>query len=239
MTALSLTDTIRWTELLLGWALLLASLEHLWLARRHADQAALGLFALRLVLAALLLAGLVAPFACLGLLILGVILLSRFDGPYNGGSDRMGLLVLTCLTLVHGLALAGAPQWQPLIVGYLALQLVLSYAISGWVKIKNPDWRSGAALRDVFRFSAYPLSQATRRWADRPVLLAIMAWAVMVFELLFPLSLVSSDWLLIALILAALFHLANAWLFGLNRFFWVWLAAYPALIWFQGRFVGL
>ena len=35
--------------------------------------------------------------------------------------------------------------------------------------------------------------------------------------------------------LATLFHLGNALLFGLNRFFWIWLAAYPALLWFQQR----
>jgi hypothetical protein len=37
------------------------------------------------------------------------------------------------------------------------MQLVLSYFISGWVKVVNGDWRSGAALRDVFLFSAYPV----------------------------------------------------------------------------------
>ena len=29
--------------------------------------------------------------------------------------------------------------------------------------------------------------------------------------------------------------LQGACLFGLNRFFWTWLAAYPALVWLQGR----
>jgi hypothetical protein len=41
------------------------------------------------------------------------------------------------------------------------------------------------------------------------------------------------------LALAAAFHLANACLFGLNRFFWVWLAAYPSLIWLQHRIFGV
>jgi hypothetical protein len=40
---------------------------------------------------------------------------------------------------------------------------------------------------------------------------------------------------LAALALTAAFHLANACLFGLNRFLWVWLAAYPSLIWLQAR----
>jgi hypothetical protein len=38
-----------------------------------------------------------------------------------------------------------------------------------------------------------------------------------------------------ALGIAVLFHLANACLFGLNRFVWVWIAAYPAILWLQSR----
>lgn len=57
----------------------------------------------------------------------------------------------------------------------------------------------------------------------------------MLFELAFPLALATRPTLVAALALAALFHLANACLFGLNRFFWTWLAVYPALIWLQGR----
>ena len=37
------------------------------------------------------------------------------------------------------------------------------------------------------------------------------------------------------LVVAGTFHLANACLFGLNRFFWTWLAVYPAILWLQGR----
>ena len=41
--------------------------------------------------------------------------------------------------------------------------------------------------------------------------------------------------LVIGLSFATLFHFANACLFGLNRFFWIWLAAYPSLLWLQQR----
>ena len=46
-------------------------------------------------------------------------------------------------------------------------------------------------------------------------------------------------WLrVVPLLLAAAFHLSNAMLFGLNRFFWIWLCAYPSLIWLQARLLG-
>jgi uncharacterized protein YhhL (DUF1145 family) len=62
-----------------------------------------------------------------------------------------------------------------------------------------------------------------------------MSWGIIIFELIFPLALLNQTILIIALVIAALFHLANACLFGLNRFFWIWPAAYPVIIWFQAR----
>jgi hypothetical protein len=57
----------------------------------------------------------------------------------------------------------------------------------------------------------------------------------MLFELAFPATLFHPASLVAGLVLAALFHLANAVLFGFNRFFWIWLAAYPSILWFQQR----
>ncbi|MBT6427374.1 MAG: HTTM domain-containing protein, partial [Rhodospirillaceae bacterium] len=149
-----------------------------------------------------------------------------------GGSDRMSHLILCCLCLVYFMPTV---QWREYVFGYLALQLTLSYFISGWVKIVNPDWRSGRALQDVFQFSAYPVSESLRSWADRPRLLWAMSWAVMLFELIFPLTLLTQATLIMGLAVAATFHFANACLFGLNRFFWIWLAAYPSILWLQHR----
>jgi hypothetical protein len=58
---------------------------------------------------------------------------------------------------------------------------------------------------------------------------------VILFELAFPLTLLSQEALIAGLVIAAVFHLANAALFGLNRFFWTWLAVYPAILWLQDR----
>ena len=193
--------------------------------------------ALRLFLCVLLLSGMMAGPAIWGLLAAQLWLLHRYQGPYNGGSDKMTLLILSVLSVVH---LAPDRFWQEMALSYLALQLVLSYFVSGWVKIRNPEWRSGRALADVFRFSAYPVSEGLRGWADRPGVLFAAGWAVMLLEVLFPLALLHPVALAGALVLTAAFHLGNAISFGLHRFFWIWLCAYPALIWFQGRaIVGL
>lgn len=224
---MNLDDALRLTEILLGLALLQQSLEHLSISKNERS-----LFLPRTALSFLLAFGFQAQWVCLALLVIGLFILRRFQGPYNGGSDRMGLLILCCLTLSYTQPLT---QWREYIFGYLALQSVLSYFIAGWVKIVNPEWRNGRALQDVFRFSAYPVSESLRTWADHPRLLFLMSWSVMLFEILFPFTLLTQITLVIGLIVAAAFHFANACLFGLNRFFWIWLAAYPSIFWLQQR----
>ena len=166
------------------------------------------------------------------LLVITAIALHRFQGPYNGGSDCMTILVLLCLFLSH---LAPTRFWQEIALGYLAFQLCFSYFQSGYIKIINSDWRNGLALKDVFAITAYPVSGAVRSWGKSPRLLMLMSWSVIIFELAFPFSLLNKTLLLLALFFALIFHLANAWLFGLNRFFWAWPAAYPIILWFQCR----
>jgi hypothetical protein len=218
---------VRWAEIILGFAIFQQSLE---LLRGLSWEKKLAL--VRAPLAILLMAGFQPLFVELVLLGTAAVLISRYRGPYNGGSDTMTVLVLVCLCLSH---LAPSRYWQGIALGYLAVQLMLSYFQSGWVKVVNPQWRNGSALQQVFALSAYPVSERVRLWAQRPRVLWVMSWAIIVFELLFPLALLNQTILIVALCIAALFHLANACLFGLNRFFWIWPAAYPVMIWFQAR----
>lgn len=224
---MTLELAIRCCEMLLGFALAQQSLEHL--AMLLTDRL---LFGTRLILALMLAAGIGTAATETLLLLTSAIILKRCDGPYNGGSDRLAVLMLFCLLLANMLP---QQRWRELALGYLAAQLLLSYAMAGWVKIVNPDWRNGRALNDVFAFSAYPVSEKLRELAQRPRLLFYASWGVMLFELAFPLSLFDVRALYVALTIAALFHIANALLFGLNRFVWVWIAAYPSLLWLQGR----
>lgn len=218
---------LRLTEIMLGFAFIQQSLEHL--VSKKDERI---LFAPRIALSLFLVFGLWTIWTCLALLGLSLFILKRFQGPYNGGCDRMSLLILCCLTLAHILS---DTQWKEIAFGYLALQLVLSYFISGWVKIINSEWRNGKALRSVFSFSIYPASESMRGWASYPQILFIASWAVIVFELIFPFLLLTKATLILGLCAAFCFHLANAFLFGLNRFFWIWLTAFPSILWLQAR----
>ncbi|WP_122073095.1 HTTM domain-containing protein [Pseudophaeobacter sp. EL27] len=224
-SSLTAGEAMGWMQLLLSFAIGQQSLEHLVRGDRM-------IFVPRLMLCGAMGLGIGGAWPVWGLWVISLAMLRRYQGPYNGGSDKMTMLILSCLSLAH---LAPTPFWQEMALSYLAVQLVLSYFVSGWVKVVNPEWRCGEALCDVFRFSAYPVSEALRSLAERPRFLFVMGWAVILFELVFPLALLDPVALKLALLCAAGFHFSNACFFGLNRFFWIWLCAYPALIWFQDR----
>lgn len=227
MPLLDLDAALRLTEILLALAYVQKSGE---LLAGRPDERIHG--TAHLILSLLLLAGVERALVCYALFGAALALLYRYRGPYNGGSDLLGYLILFCLCLAHAMP---DPAWREYVLAYLALQLVLSYFKSGWAKAIHRDWRTGQALRDVFVFSAYPVSQAVRARFRDSRLVAPMAWAVIGFELAFPLALLRFEWLVAALTVAAAFHVANFLLFGFNRFMWVWVAGYPSILWLQAR----
>ncbi|MEO0828975.1 MAG: HTTM domain-containing protein [Pseudomonadota bacterium] len=219
---------VRLTEIAVSLALIQRGLEHVFGRDRI-------LFGAQILCALALLADVWSGAFVWALWGLSVLQLLRFQGPYNGGSDKMAILILTCLGLAHGLA---GSRWAEMALAYLAVQLVLSYAVSGWVKLTSADWQRGQALRDVFGHSAYPVSDGMRGWARHPRKLWVASWGVIAFETAFPLAFLHPVALCFALTIAALFHGANAVLFGLNRFLWTWLAAFPSVVWLQARLFG-
>ena len=224
---MTLELAVRLAEILLGVAIFQQSLEFM---RGLQPEKTLGL--MRAFLAIVLMLGFQPFLVETVLVVTSVILIKRFHGPYNGGSDTMTILVLLCIWLSH---LVPAGYWQEIALGYLAIQVILSYFQSGWVKFVSADWRTGRALQNVFLFTAYPISNNLRLWAQRPQLLLWISWVVIIFELVFPLMLFNQTLLLITLGIGALFHVSNALLFGLNRFVLAWFSAYPILIWLQNR----
>lgn len=166
---------------------------------------------LRLLLAAIAIY-LPNPYVVFGLWLLTWGINVRWRGTFNGASD-----IFTFHILLAWLVSLIWPQWTAAATLYIAVQLILSYFVAGLSKIQNIDWRNGRALSFFLRQAGRDISH----WSS-----LIGSWLIIGFELLFPLSVFAPMPFVVA---GAIFHLCVTYVFGLNRFFFVWLAAYPAL----------
>ena len=260
---------IRATELVFAWSLTIQTLEYLRMGQYTAQDAFWSwplqradipnapvralldvlfkphMHQLHLVLrlcAAVALALQGASLPLIGFLFVGnLLILIRWRGAFNGGSDFMTLVVLTGLLISQVVGALGNVElgWQ---AGfwYIAIQAVTSYFMSGAVKLLRREWRNGSAMTIFLNGAIYgPLSA---KHLLRNTWLALFgSWGFIVWEILFPLSLLDPRLAAVFCAVAALFHFLVFWFFGLNRFFWAWMCAFPAIMWcsaqFSARFV--
>lgn len=168
----------------------------------------------------------ISLFVILSLFILTVLINLRWRGSFNGGSDSMTLIVLLGL-IPHELfnspiALKGG-------LYFIAIHSVFSYFLAGFTKVKKSKWQNGQALQIFLKDSLYFPSAITARVLSRQNLLVAFSWATIIFECAFPFALFNSQWCALFLLMGGLFHLANVYFLGLNRFFWIWITTYPAV----------
>jgi hypothetical protein len=149
---------------------------------------------------------------------------------YGGdGSQQMN-------TLLGASLLLGFNPWVSPVIGQVALffiaaQACLAYCTSGVAKLVSPVWRSGDALFRILATKSYGSEFGFRALSLTPRLGRFVCRATVGIEVLFPLAIFGPKWLLIAVLgWGILFHILNAFLMGLNTFFWAFTATYPALI---------
>ncbi|MER6915074.1 hypothetical protein ABT354_25645 [Streptomyces sp. NPDC000594] len=145
------------------------------------------------------------------------------------GSDQVSYIVqLAALTARIGQRdhrIVDAALW------YIALQSTMSYAVSGYVKMVSPVWRSGAALPGILRTETYGDKQLYELISDHPELSKALAHTVLLMECGFPAVFVLKGKLAPAILAAAgSFHVVNARAMGLGRFLTAFVATYPAVL---------
>jgi hypothetical protein len=234
---LSLDQAVLATQKLIGWAILLQNIEYFLLnkyalkqkfefgitKKPYLNQNFLAIAGIINAIALLVLRD--HPEVIFIALLLSLTISYQYQGSFNGGSDSMTHLVLLGLGFS---TLFGPGQWQQQAgVYFIAVQSLFSYTIAGWVKLKNPLWRNGESLKKIILESNYDLPITIKSIAAYWPVLKIISWTIIIFEVLFLYFLYTCP--LVTLICAALFHLLIFYLFGLNRFFWVWLSTYPSL----------
>lgn len=243
---------------LLGWSLLLQTLEFFrllkmdrvgsWAIQREEvpsrptwvrsllDHVVQGhgyaaLLCLRLVLALGLLNGWVHPVTAAVLFATSVLLLFRWRGAFNGGSDFMTLVAVSGLLIAQAVGVfTHNPElgWRAGL-WYVTVYVVSSYFVSGWVKLLRPEWRNGRAMTIFLDAGVYgPLS--AHSLYRHPRVAALVSWTFTVWEGCFPLTLLDVRIAWFMCCIAPVFHFLVYWHFGLNRFFWAWLVTYPAVL---------
>lgn len=259
---MELSLAVRVFEILLGFSLALQSVEYLRIPRldRVNDWAILRseipdrphwvlplldrllvphtyrvLIVLRLALALGLMSGGLGLSGALMLFIIALVLLLRWRGAFNGGSDFMTLVGLTGLLIAHGVGAVATPElgWRAGL-WYVTLHSITSYFVSGWVKLLHPSWRTGRALPqflDTGIHGPLPTDSVFRR----PWLARAMSWSFTVWEGLMPLALLDPRLALVLCTVAGGFHFLVFRFFGLNRFFWAWMTSFPAIVYCAGN----
>jgi hypothetical protein len=154
--------------------------------------------------------------------------LLKWKGNFNGGSDNMSFVLLT------GLFLAKVTENESTGLIYISLLVTSSYVMAGWAKAKNREWWTGESLIGFLQMS--PLQPwVWQKSFLNPQGALILSRATLFFELSFPLALLHSKLTFIYIMAGVVFHFFNFIFFGLNRFFWIWISSYPALIWFTSK----
>jgi hypothetical protein len=255
---LSLRAALAWTEVLSGLALALQTVELFQLRRAWSDDgvwrwellapehrqllpplrwlfavilperpfaALLGLRLLAAVALSVGAGGGLAPFLLITQVAIGV----RFRGTFNGGSDTFSVILLTGLSLAQLLPASATAQKAALL--YIGVQLTLSYFMAGVAKLQYAEWRSGRALSSFVDPARYGAPGWLARALDGEGRTRVLSWCVLGFECGFPLAWSGAGACAALAGLGLCFHLGAWLLFGLNRFVWVWAAAYPALFW--------
>ena len=258
---MELTLAVRIFEVLLGLSLVIQTMEYLrlpsldrvtlWpmLAQEIPTQPAwhktcltqllqprpyLALLGLRLALSIALMLGLVGLTGAALLFVMALLLLLRWRGAFNGGSDFMTLVCLSGLLISHLVGtFAGESLGWRAGFWYVSLHAISSYFVSGWVKLLRPEWRSGQALTlflDTGVYGPLPHDSVLRNtkvaW--------LCSWSFTLWEGCFPLALLDIRLALILCAVATLFHFLVFWFFFFFFFFWAWLSTFPAIVYCAG-----
>lgn len=166
------------------------------------------------------------PIIYLLIIISSLMILSRWRGNFNGGSDAMSNILIVGLFLG---SFGQGTSWEHIGLVYIAIHLCISYFKAGWVKILRPEWRNGTVLNLLFKSSPYSSPLSVFNFILYSPYSQWTCVFVLVFELSFPLALVRPDFCITYILFGFLFHGMILYSFGLNRFFWSWLATYPSL----------
>jgi len=145
----------------------------------------------------------------------------------SGGQQLISNLLFWLIFLPDGSRTASPDGWRSVLgtsaFWILRLQLLLAYAATGLHKLTGTHWLDGTALGIVATDPAYgPL------WlAQFPTAAMALTWAVLVFQLTFPIAVWFRRTRVPWMVIGIAFHLGTAFALGIAEMAFAFLAAYP------------
>ena len=120
---------------------------------------------------------------------------------------------------------------------FIGLQVCLSYLTAGVSKLMNVNWRNGNGFKRVATsYELTPIKKVNVFFEKNSTLSRVINWLVILFECAFPVvTFVGHDMIWWFLIGGIILHAAIAIGLRLGKFFWIWIATYPALIFITQR----
>ena len=231
--SLTLPQALRLTECVFAWSLAIQTLEYLrmraatgerglwaWSIQRRdvpiawmrslldvlfRPQVHQSHLALRL-LAALVLFLYGGSLALMLFLFIGnLLILIRWRGAFNGGSDFLTLVVLTGLLIAYAVGTLIDPELGVQAgLWYIGIQSITSYFMSGAVKILRPEWRNGSAMTIFLNAAIYgPLPD--QHPLRNPKIATLGAWCFILWECAFPFALIDPQHAIAFCCVAAVF----------------------------------
>lgn len=147
------------------------------------------------------------------------------------GGDTLVYILLFYMSFVS----SGKQEEKPLslanvfnrIFGTLCiLQVLLVYTVSALYKIQSPQWIDGSALSSVLQVDEYSLPWLKEVFSDGGLLLKVLTWFVLLYQIVFPVLVFNRKLKNYVLITGLLIHLGIALVVGLLNFSLVMACTY-------------
>lgn len=154
-------------------------------------------------------------------------LLARINVGFDG-SDRMLTILLVGVVCIEAVP---TPHARHAALWFVGAHGILAYAAGGLAKVRSPMWLSGEAVSGVLGTRSVG-HRALAGWAvSHPGATQAVARSTIALECALPVLAFAGPAGAVAMVVGGTaFHAATALAMGLNRFPWVFLATYPAIL---------
>lgn len=171
-------------------------------------------------------------FSVIVMLIFVSLLLPVIRNPYgNDGAYQMYMIIFGTLSLSLFVAIDGLMGL--ILMANIALQLLLSYAVSGIAKLKSATWLDGSAIIGITGTRIYGNPYLFGLFRTYKGMALLVCLSVIILEVGFVIAFLfaNTQVFLLFMGLGVLFHLGTAIFMGLNNFFFAFVATYPC-VWY-------